>query len=501
MSQETKKSVIIIGAGIAGLATGIFAQRNGYQSQIFELHSLPGGLMTGWKRKGYTIDGCIHWLTGSNPKSNFYKGWTDLGILQPDTEVINPEEFMRLVSRDGEVVHFYRNIDRFEEHWLDIAPEDEKVIRDLCNASRKMIGFNPPVSGSGGFLQTILNSVKFLPALLSKLPTIRKYAIMTVGQLGNKFKNPLLRRFFDELWIPEMSAAGLIFVMAYLNEADAGYPLGGSIPMAERSERRFLDLGGQIQYNSRVEKILVENNQAVGIQLIDGTEYRADYVISAADGHATIYQMLDGKYVDAKITKVYDTYPLFPAILLVGVGVNRTFPELPALNGGISFGLKQPIKIGKREVDHLEMMIYNFDPTLAPAGKTVLNCAISTEYQYWKDLAAEPERYKAEKDQIGVEVIKRLNEFFPGLEAQIEMADVATPITFERFTGNWQGSFEGFLPTPGNMMGSIPKTLPGLDHFYMAGQWVQAGGGLPAGLITGQDVVTRMCKADGKRFV
>jgi phytoene dehydrogenase-like protein len=80
------------------------------------------------------------------------------------------------------------------------------------------------------------------------------------------------------------------------------------------------------------------------------------------------------------------------------------------------------------------------------------------------------------------------------------MVDVASPVTFERYTGNWQGSFEGFLPTPTSMMASIPKTLPGLSNFYMAGQWVQAGGGLPAGLITGQDVIGRICKADGKKF-
>ena len=501
MPSESSKSVIIIGAGIAGLATGIYAQRNGYRSQIFELHSQPGGLMTGWKRKGYTIDGCIHWLTGSNPKSNFYKGWMELGILDPETEVINPEEFMRYISPDGQVVHFYRNIDRLEKHWIEIAPEDEKLIHDLCRAARKMIGFNPPVSGSGGFLQTILNGMKFIPSLLSKLPTIRKYAIMSVGQLSHKFINPLLRDFFQDLWMPKMSAAGLIFVMAYLNEADAGYPIGGSIPMAERSEHRYLELGGQIHYNCRVDTILVENNQAVGIRLTDGSEHKADYVISAADGHSTIFDLLDGKYVDDKIKKVYDTYPLFPSILLVGIGVNRTFPEIPALNGGLSLGLKKPINIGDREIHHLDLMIYNFDPTLAPAGKTVINSAIISDYQYWKDLSTEPERYKAEKDRIGIEVIKSLEEFFPGIESQVEMADVATPVTFERYTGNWQGSFEGFLPTPDNMLGSIPKTLPGLDHFYMAGQWVQAGGGLPAGLITGQDVVSRMCKADGKRSV
>ena len=63
-----EKSLLIIGAGIAGLCAGVYAQQNGYASKIVEMHTLPGGLATAWKRKGYTIDGCIHWLVGSSPK-------------------------------------------------------------------------------------------------------------------------------------------------------------------------------------------------------------------------------------------------------------------------------------------------------------------------------------------------------------------------------------------------------------------------------------------------
>ena len=70
-AKGNSRSVMIIGAGIAGLSAGIYAQLNGYRSRIYEMHSLPGGLMTAWKRKGYTMDGCIHWLTGSSPKSNY----------------------------------------------------------------------------------------------------------------------------------------------------------------------------------------------------------------------------------------------------------------------------------------------------------------------------------------------------------------------------------------------------------------------------------------------
>ena len=69
------KSVIIIGAGITGLAVGCYAQMNGYNSMIFEMHDKPGGLCTSWKRKDYTIDGCIHYLTGTSPNSGYYKIW------------------------------------------------------------------------------------------------------------------------------------------------------------------------------------------------------------------------------------------------------------------------------------------------------------------------------------------------------------------------------------------------------------------------------------------
>ena len=75
------KSVITIGAGIAGLAAGCYAQMNGYRSQIFEMHDLPGGLCTAWERRGYIFDGCIHYLLGSGPGQPYHRMWEELGAL------------------------------------------------------------------------------------------------------------------------------------------------------------------------------------------------------------------------------------------------------------------------------------------------------------------------------------------------------------------------------------------------------------------------------------
>ncbi len=77
-----QKSIIIAGAGIAGLSAGCYGQMNGFRTQIFERHDKPGGLCTSWKRQGYTVDGCLNWLVGSRPGDNFHRSWEELGAVQ-----------------------------------------------------------------------------------------------------------------------------------------------------------------------------------------------------------------------------------------------------------------------------------------------------------------------------------------------------------------------------------------------------------------------------------
>ena len=131
---------------------------------------------------------------------------------------------------------------------------------------------------------------------------------------------------------------------------------------------------------------------------------------------------------------------------------------------------------------------------MAPQSKTLVTVKIQTRYTYWKELVNDRERYEAEKERIALEVIQRLDQRFPGFASQVEMADVATPTTFERYTGNWQASYEGFLPTPKTVRSAIPNQLPGLENFFMAGQWVRVGGGIPTGVSMGREAVMRICK-------
>ena len=75
-----KSKIIIIGGGIAGLSAGVFGQKHGFETEIFEMHTVPGGQCTAWKRKGYMFDYCIAWLMGSSSGS-INTMWKQLGSL------------------------------------------------------------------------------------------------------------------------------------------------------------------------------------------------------------------------------------------------------------------------------------------------------------------------------------------------------------------------------------------------------------------------------------
>jgi phytoene dehydrogenase-like protein len=116
-------------------------------------------------------------------------------------------------------------------------------------------------------------------------------------------------------------------------------------------------------------------------------------------------------------------------------------------------------------------------------------------------LREDPERYKAEKKQIADKVIALLDRRFPGLAGQVEMFDVATPMTFERYTGNLRGSYMGWASTTETLGMRMSKTLPGLGNFYMAGQWVEPGGGTSPAVMSGRNVTQIICKRDKRKFV
>jgi phytoene dehydrogenase-like protein len=503
------QSIIIIGAGIAGLSAGCYAQMNGYHTQIFELHDKPGGLCTSWKRKGYIIDGCIHWLVGSRPGSSFNRIWQELGVVQ-GREMVDHEVFMRVEGTADKALTIYTDLKRLEQHMKTLAPADEEVIEEFCNAARRFARFGEVLGDSAppsGLLGGIRRAARMLPFIRD----LRKYSKISVQDFAARFSDPFLGEalpvFFD---LPDFPMVAMLMTLGWMHNRDAGYPIGGSLAFARSLERRYIDLGGEVHYRSRVESILVEPHQgrgrqsdrAVGVRLVDGTECRADLVISAADGHATIFDMLGGKYTSHRIRRCYAELPIFPPIVQVSLGIALDLSSEPTM---VSYALPEPILVGGELRRRMEVRHFCYDPTVAPPGKSVIIVLFGSQYDYWKELHKHPDRYQREKDQATDAVIAQLERRYPGLSERIDVVDVATPMTTERYTANWQGSMEGWritTQTVGMAMGrGMSKTLPGLKGFYMIGQWVEPGGGIPTAAMSGRKAIRMICREQRRPFM
>lgn len=311
------------------------------------------------------------------------------------------------------------------------------------------------------------------------------------------FKNERLKSvLFSMYGDTDFSALAFLFMLGWFHKKNAGYIKGGSFPLAQRMVEKYRKLGGRLSFGIKVEKVIVENNEAKGVLLTDGTRIEADYVISAADGYATIYRMLDGRYTSDEITHAYTNWKLFTPIVQVSFGINKPI-QSKAMN--ISYLFKQAV-IGKTKMETgFSIMNYSFDSTMAPEGKTTLVLRYESPWELWESM--DEAAYSAEKSTIQKDSTDYLETIYPGISEHIEVIDVATPKTDVSYTGVRNGAYEGFSPSKDNIMKSLSMQLPGLRRFYMIGQWLYPGGGLPPSAQSGKLVVRLICKKEKQAFI
>jgi phytoene dehydrogenase-like protein len=489
-----ERSILIIGAGIGGLATGCYARANGYRTCILEMHSAPGGVCTSWTRNGYTFDGCIHNLAGSHPTSPLHRIWRELGVV-PELPMHAYKEMVRVDRAVGEPLKVHSDLEKLERVLMRLSPADAGVIAELIQSARTFSRFD--ILGLA-----VATPWERLKTLANALPLLIKYGGITLEKFALRFKDPFLREAFPTLmydW-PQQSMLMLLSFLGGLSNGDLGWPIGGSAVFARAIEQRFLSLGGEIRYQTKVKSILVENDRAVGVIMSDGSEQRADIVVSNAYGPATIFEMLAGRYTSRAIRRYY-TAPedRVEMGLHIGLGVARRFADEPH---AMVLPLDPPVEID-REIRHrLYVQIFGYDQSMAPPGKCVVKVLLPTSYSRWADLHRTPVQYRAEKERVAQAVIGQLAKRFEGIERQIEVIDVATPMTSFTFTGNGRG----FRFSINRMVlalfarRKLSQTLPGLENFYMVGQWAgMPGVSLVAAMA--RDVVLQICRRDGRRFV
>ena len=491
------KKVIIIGAGMAGMTCGIYLQRSGFETEIFEMNHMAGGECTGWDRGEYHFDGCIHWLVGSKPGTSLNQVWRDTGALDDSVRIIQHDVFARY-EEDGKAVNLYTNADKLEKHLLEMAPEDRKEIKKLCAAMRVMGDFGMPMDKPMDMM-TGKDGLKFAMKNIRGIMKMSDYQKISMSELADRFANPLLRRAILAAIPGDNTALAIITTLAGMHVGDCGFPEGGSRALALRMEKKYLELGGKAHYRARVEKILIKDGSAVGIRLQDGSEHFADEIVSCADGYATLKGMLEDKFTPPMYENLFSKPKEFPTptCSLVFLGVNA---KLPVAGRGINIPRTEPVTLSGVSNPIVSLLNYGFDKTMAPEGKTVMAFFYPADYDFWKEAHADKQHYQAEKKRLEEDAIGMLVSRFPEAEGKIEATDVVTPMTYERYCNAWRGSWM----TWGKYGKEIPRyfsgLLPGLEHFTMAGMWTLPPGGLPGAAGSGRFAAQRLCMRYDVKF-
>lgn len=498
--MEKKKKVIIIGAGLAGMSAGYYLQINGFDTEIFEMHSSSGGLCTSWKRKDYLIDGCIHFMGGTSPEDPTYRFWNDI-IDMNLLEIVCQDTHCVVEDEQRNRIHFYSDVNLLEKELLRKAPEDKKPIGELIYGIKKFGKMKVPTFKPYENM-SVWDKLKVAYQMIPYLFKMYKYVNVTNKDFASKFRNQELRHAFEVAFLGYSTLFYTIMTLVWRHKKALGYPKGGAIHIAGLMEKRYKQVGGNVNFNSKIAKIIVEDNNAKGIELENGEKYFADIIVSAADGRATIFEMLDGKFIDKNVNERYKgkNFETIDKTLYVSLGIDKDFSKEPHK---LYFALEKPIKMDPMTgINELEFTHYCEDPAAAPKGKSLLTLMPeSKDWEYWNNLRINDKvGYDKEKERIANEIIDALDKRFGGIKEKVEMIDVATPATYIRYTNNWTGGQISWKATAKTFGKPTLWQIKGLSNFYMTGQWAGITGGLNNVVMMGNHLTQIICKKEGIKF-
>ena len=489
--------VIIVGGGIAGLSAGIYALKAGYEAEIYEKNPLVGGECMGWNRKGYHIDNCIHWLTGTDPKTGLWEVWKTVGAIDENTEYAKTSKFYSSRA-EGREVTFWNDLDKTEKELIAESPDDEeeikKFIQHVRYAEDCVIPSIKPLDMMG-----MRDYIEMGKGMANMPKVMKEYGKINCFELGKRFKSPVIRKMMSDYLPGEYTAYSLIVSYATMTSGNGNIPMKGSLAMSLRIAERFKEMGGVIHAATPVSEIVIKGKKTEGIKLEDGSFVPADFVISAVDTDFLFGRLIDRKYMPKDLAKAYEKRDAYPVTtgFQVAYAIDDTFSGEDTI-----FFDCEPMQIGARTFSRLSVKNYAYDKSFAPEGKAVLQANLiqtDADYEYWASLSKE--EYRAKKEELASMITERIVKEFPELEGKIELLDSWSPMTYNRYCNAYHGSYMGFVTTVGNKQMRFKGVVKGVDNLYVAGQWVMSPGGLPIAVVSGKFAVQRILKKAGKSIL
>lgn len=495
------KKVAIIGGGVAGLSAGIYAQRAGFQTIIYEKNSVLGGNCSGWYRNGYAIDNCLHWLTGTNKDGGQYSQWVELGVINENTKIIERPWFASSQT-NGVRVTLWRDPERTRREMLEISPEDETEINLFIDC----VKLADDIVANLSSIDKIAKTFTTADTTLSHMEFARR-SVLYMGinneQWVKRFKSEAIRNLILDFCPKEYESYYLIIMYSFFTAGNADLVEGGSFTIADNLIRTYLSEGGTIETNMaakqvlikkkklpKIEKVKIKTKHADSVIFENGETISADYVICACDTQYVFSKLIKKKKhkseVMKKIFKDKEKFPMYSAFH-AAFSVDGLFEEI---EDTLAFECN-PIEIAMQRYERMQVKNYRlYGDYIAPEGHTVIQCLFiqyEKDFKFWKKLyKSDKARYDQAKNNIATAILNEIVKKYPRYEGKIHILDTWTPYTYARRNNDTNGAFMRFITTAISRKATIAPQVKGVDNVYLASHWLKYPGGLPMAAYTGK---------------
>lgn len=488
-----KYDVIIIGAGIGGLTSGAILSRNGKKVLILEKNPVPGGYAVNFRRGEFEFDASIHLVNGFDSGQTGNKILELCGISER-VKFLKPKYLFRSVFPNIDIRIPQGNLKEYINILTRHFPKEKDGLERLFKLMSKLYCRIEDVGEA---------SDKISPAEFTE------YVNKTYQEVLEQFlKDRKLMALVSQLWSyyglsPRRLSAIFFCYPWYDYVCNKGFYLkGGARALSAELKTIIQKNGGELKFNTKVIKILLKENIVYGITTEKGEEFFARSIVSNIDARTTFYNLVGEKYLQPsfldKISKMEPSLSAFQVYLGLNVDLKNIGIDDYVIFVNPDFDLdKQFNAYLNNDINNsaFGLTLYSMlEENFAPKSKSAMAIITLAGYDFWKNLSKE--EYKKQKKHFTDILIKRTEAIIPNLSSHIEIVESATPLTMERYTGNYKGAIYGWSQTVSQSGSNRLKNKTPIKNLYLVGAWTLPGGGIKGVMQSGVIVSNKILNGD-----